>query len=157
MGEEEHAHGAVRWEDALEEIGESGLAEGADRQAGQRDADLDTGNDAVEIRKKLLDYFGLSAALGDQLANAREAHGYKRELDGGEETVERHQNEYADQPDQEHKVERTSQRHCSSRFGRIDGGVECGCRMERIENSLPRGKSLRCGGAGCAVWRRPLN
>ena len=138
MGEEEHAHAAVGRQDALEEFCESGLAQGADGKAGQRDADLDAGNDAVKIGEELLDDLGLSASLGHQLANTRKAYGDQRELDGGEEAVQGHQHENSDDPDEEHSVERTSQRHCNSRFGWKEERVDCGCRIERIDNSMGR-------------------
>src|SRR5260370_29193390 len=116
MGEEEHSHAALRRKKALEEFRESGLPEGADGQAGQRNSNLDAGNDAMDIGKELLDDLGLRAALGDQLADAREAHRDKREFDSGKETVQGHQYENSDDPDQKHKAERTSKAHCSSRF-----------------------------------------
>jgi hypothetical protein len=90
----------------------------------------------MEIGEELLDDFGLRAAPGDQLTDAREAYSDQREFDGGEETVEGHQNENSDDPDKEHRAERTSQRHCNSRFGWKEEGVDRGCRIERIENSI---------------------
>ena len=62
---------------------------------------LDAGNDAVKIAERS-STTRARESLGHQLAHARETHRDKRELDGGEEAVERHQHENSNKPDQEH-------------------------------------------------------
>ncbi len=154
VSKEEHPHAAIRRQEALEEIRERGLAQRANSQASQCNAHLDAGNYAVKIGEELLDDSRLRAALGHQLAHAREAHRHERKLDGGEETVQGHQHKNSDDPDQKHSAERTSSRHCNSRFGWKEEGVGLGCRIERIEilpdkSGLPttqRGRVARGGG-----------
>src|SRR6267142_1004632 len=85
----------------------------------------------MEVGQKLLDDFGLRAALGDKLADARKPDGDEREFDGCEETVEGHQHQNSDDPDQEHTAAKTSKRHCNSRFGQRAEGMNAGCRTGR--------------------------
>jgi len=108
------AQTALRGHDALDEAGEGGFAECTDAQAGEGDADLNTGDDAMEVSQKLLDNLGLAIAFGDELAHARLADGDKREFGGGEEAVEDYQEDYADETYQEHPAGESPTGHCSS-------------------------------------------
>ena len=56
----------------------------------------------MQIAKQMLHDFRLRASASDQLAHPGNAHGHKRKLHGGEKAVERHEHEYADEPQQKH-------------------------------------------------------
>ena len=68
-----------------------GFAQGAQAQAGERDADLHAGNDAIELGEQLLNHARAGTPLSDQLAHARDAHCYQREFRRRKESVDGHQ------------------------------------------------------------------
>jgi hypothetical protein len=51
MDEEKHADAALSGHKALDQTGECGFTKGANGQTGEGDADLNTGDNAVEIAK----------------------------------------------------------------------------------------------------------
>lgn len=122
---EERAVGAgFRRKKILNEFGERGFAESAEGQAGEGDAELDSGDDAMEIAEKAFDDAGLGIAFGDELAHARHAHGDERELRGGEEAVENHEQHDSDQAEQKHGV-------AGSLVGIVAGGKRAWARDQR--------------------------
>ena len=89
-------------EDVLEDRGDRGLAEEADAQRGQRDAQLAGGQvagEVVELREheaRALD------ALLDLLLDPRAAHAHERELGRDEEPVQEHEDDDREQEQDGH-------------------------------------------------------
>ena len=75
--DEQHRHG--------------GLAQGAEDQAGQGDAELACRKVAVHVLEDVLDQNGASASFLRQVVDARCAHLHERELGSNEEAVEQHE------------------------------------------------------------------
>ncbi len=82
---------------------EGRFAEGAESEAGQRDAELHGGNDAVQIPEQALDDAGADITFAGELAHARQAHGDQGEFSRRKKAVERDQREDAYEADGEHK------------------------------------------------------
>jgi hypothetical protein len=89
-----------------EEVGEGGFAERAESKAGEGNSKLDTRDDVMQIGDKSFDDLGADVAFCNELADSGESHGDKAEFGGGEETVEDHEEKYADQANDEHAVGR---------------------------------------------------
>jgi hypothetical protein len=68
---------------------ESRFTEGAKSEAGQRNAQLHGGNDAMQIAEQDLDDAGTGVAFAHELTHAREAYGNEGELRRGKKAVER--------------------------------------------------------------------
>jgi hypothetical protein len=86
----------------LESRGESGFTERADSQAGQRDAHLYAGNNAMQIGEQAFDDASADITFRDELANAGKAHGNEGKLRGGEKAVKRNERQHTDQPHGKH-------------------------------------------------------
>src|SRR5438477_4277489 len=84
------------------EICESGFAEGAKSEAGESDAKLDAGNDAMQVGDEARDDFCARIAFGNKLTNARQAHRDQGEFRSGKESVENNQNNHADEANDKH-------------------------------------------------------
>ena len=88
VGHERRAAAGQPIQHGTKELGEHRLAQGADGQAGERDAHLHAGDDAVELAEELLHDAGASVAAFEELPHARGAHRDQRELRAGEEAVD---------------------------------------------------------------------
>ena len=89
---------------AAEEVCKSGFAEGAEREAGEGNSELDAGDNAVKIGDKCFDDAGAHVAFCNELADSGQPHGDQGEFGGGEESVEDNEEEYADQTNDEHAL-----------------------------------------------------
>ena len=116
MNEKERSQGTVGGHDALDQGSHGDFAERADRQAGEGDANLHTGNDAVQVAEQKFHDFCLSVAASHQLPHARDSHRDKRKLHGGEKAVEHDKDQNAGEAQKKHPNE-SPQRHCSSTKG----------------------------------------
>src|SRR2546423_14376635 len=92
--------------DRPEQIGERGFSERAERQAGHSDAELHTGNNAMEVAKESFYDARADIPFADQLADARDAYGDERKLRGGEEAVHGDEREGGDKADGKHSCGR---------------------------------------------------
>src|SRR6266566_3339105 len=86
------------------EICQSGFAERAESETGERDAKLYTGDDAVQIGDKVGYDFRANVSGGNELANAREAHRDERKFRRSKKAVERHEKQHAKKANDEHRV-----------------------------------------------------
>ena len=77
--------------DRVEDLGEHGLAEGADSERGERDAELHRGDEARRPRDDLEDVAGAAVALLLQLDDLRPARGHEAVLGRDEERVQEQQ------------------------------------------------------------------
>src|ERR1700722_3630315 len=60
--------------------GQSDFAEIAEREAGDGNANLHTGNDSTQVADEVFDDFGAGVALFDQLADTRKPDGDQRKF-----------------------------------------------------------------------------
>ena len=81
---------------------EGALADDAQGEAGDGDANLYAAEDTVEVAEKLLDNEGAGVALLDELLDASDADGNESELGGHEEGVEAGEEEDAEEAKEEH-------------------------------------------------------
>ena len=103
VGHERGAAAGQPIQHGAKDLGEHGLAEGANGQAGERDADLHAGDDAVELAESSsCTMRARRVAVLDQLAHARGAHGDQRKLRGGEEAVDADQHQHGQQAQANH-------------------------------------------------------
>ena len=87
-----------------EDLGECRFTQGAQAQAGERDANLHAGNDAIELGEQLLHHARARNALVDQLAHAGDAHGNQRKFRRRKETVNAHQRQHGQQSQTDHTI-----------------------------------------------------
>src|SRR6266446_5851001 len=80
----------------------SRFTEGTESEAGQRNAELHAGNDAMEVPEEDLNDAGANVAFADELTHAREAHSDQRELRRRKEAIERDERENANEAYGEH-------------------------------------------------------
>ena len=86
-----------RRDPGIEEILEDGLAQSADSQRGERDAQLHGGDEARRLRRDRENRARAAVALALQLANARAARGDEAVLGRDEEPVQQDQRRYGEQ------------------------------------------------------------
>ena len=89
--EEREEHGQHRREPFVEELGEHALAQGADAQRGERDAELHRGDEVRRVARDPQDRAGRAAALVGKLPHARPPDRDERVLACDEERVEQDQ------------------------------------------------------------------
>jgi len=83
-------------------VGQSRLAQGPDGQARQRDAHLDAGNDAVEIREELFNDLCLRTSLGHQLATRDSRTATNENSTAAKKPFSATRTRNSDEPDKEH-------------------------------------------------------
>ena len=88
---------ADRAEGGVEQAGERGLADPAEREAGEGDPELAGGDVAVEVADAVVDVARAGRPLGEELLDARAPHGDERELGRDEEAVEQDEEEDGEQ------------------------------------------------------------
>ena len=96
---DDHGHGvrADRAEGGIEQSGQRGLADPAEREAGEGDSELAGGDVAVEVADAVVDVARAGRPLGEELLDARAPHGDERELGRDEEAVEQYEEEDGEQ------------------------------------------------------------
>ncbi len=75
----------------LDQMGEDGLADEAERDAGHRDAELGGGDVVVQVAERLADPARRTAALGGELLDAGAPGRDEGELGGDEDRIEQQQ------------------------------------------------------------------
>ena len=78
-------------EDRLHHAGEKRLAEPAERETGERDAELSGGKVGVEVARDVTGKFRALRAALDERIELRSAHLYDRKLAGDKETIQHDQ------------------------------------------------------------------
>src|SRR5690348_1598420 len=84
--------------------GQGDFSQIPEREAGNRDADLHSGNDATEIAEEMLDDPGARIALFHKLANTRQPDGNESELGCREKRVYANQQKYAEKMKGAHRA-----------------------------------------------------
>jgi hypothetical protein len=78
------------------------FSEGAESQAGQRNAKLHGGNHAVQLTQQNLHDASADVSFANQLAHARQTHCDQRELRRSEKAIERDERQHAQDANGEH-------------------------------------------------------
>jgi hypothetical protein len=97
----QHGRGHVPFEQRVQQVGHGGLADPAQAQGGQGDAQLGGGDVGVQVVDEAQQAHGLAAAFGGQGGDARAPDAHEGELRGHEKAVGQNQDE-----DQEQVCER---------------------------------------------------
>ena len=99
--EEREDHGHDGRHHRIEELGQRVLAQGSDRQRGDRDPELHRGDEPWRLVGEAEDGAGPAVALVGELVHPRPAYGHERVLGRDEEAVQQHERRDADDLEEE--------------------------------------------------------